>query len=109
MKFRPFNLREDITQGEYIKFRVFVQEMKPEVWDRIELLPEELFYNVLVLAAVKAGWLEDVVEENEYEEETVWQWTDEYVNGLPAGDAPVVEWGRQVLDRWVKYKSIDPN
>jgi len=75
MKFRRFELNDDISQAEYVVFRSSVEEMKPDVWDNINSLPEEIFYNILVKSAVRAGIVTDVVEMNEYDEEVTWPWS----------------------------------
>ena len=110
MKYRTFELKDTITQGEYRVFRTLIQERKPEVWSLLEEMPLELFFDVLVSSAVQAGWIQDVVEENEYEEEVTWEWNQEYVDGLPAdGKSPVSKWGELVFTRWVEIKTLDPN
>jgi hypothetical protein len=109
-KYRTFELKEDITQGEYVTFRAGLEESRPPAWNSIETLPIEVFYHVLTVAAVKAGWVMDVVELNEYEEETTWEWNEEYVLGLKAsGKSPITGWGNLVFDRWMEIKTLDPN
>ena len=110
MKYRTFELKDTITQGEYRVFRTLIQELKPEAWDLLEEMPLELFFDILVSAAVQAKWIQDVTEENEYEEEVTWEWNQEYVDGLPAGgDSPASKWGELVFTRWVEIKTLDPN
>lgn len=110
MKFRKFQLKRDITQSEYVTFRTKVEEKKPAVWGNIRDLPAELFYYVLVVSAVEAGFVEDVTEKNEYEEEVTWAWNIEYVDNLPAdGSTPIAEWGSTVFDKWVEIRTLDPN
>ena len=113
MKYRTFVLKEDINQKEYVTFRTGVEEFKPAAWNSIDTLPAELFYDVLTRAAVTAGWVEDVVETNEYDEETEWEWGAEgieYVDGLKASsESPIIDWGKLVLARWVEIKTLDPN
>ena len=109
-KYRTFTLKEDITQKDYVTFRTGVEEFKPSVWNSIDDLPVEIFYDLLARAAIKAGWVQDVVEINEYDEETTWAWSVEYIDGLVAsGKSPVIEWGKKVLKRWVEIKTLDPN
>lgn len=113
MKFRDFNLKGDITQLEYVTFRVDIQDRKPDSWEEIQLMPIELFYDVLVRAAAMAGWVDDVVETNEYDEETVWSWVesgDQYIDDLPAaGKSPLMKWGELVFERWTEIRNLDPN
>jgi hypothetical protein len=109
MEYREFKLKGDITQLQYVTFRTGLQEMKPAAWENVQDLPIELFYNVLVKAAVQAGWVEDVVEENKYEEMTTWEWSLDYVDTIPAGLKPISDWGGEVFERWVEIKSLDPN
>jgi hypothetical protein len=109
MKFRTFELKDDITQIEYVNFRAGVQSFTPPAWNSFELLPIELFYDVMVRAAIDAKWLLDVVEENEYNEETVWEWSIEYIDSLKAGSFPLLEWGEVVFNRWAEIKTLDPN
>jgi len=109
MKFRAFELRDGLTQLQYIDFRENIENFKPKAWVNIETLPAELFYSVMCQSAIKAGWLSDVVEKNEYGEETSWSWSVDYFNGLPAGKFPLQEWGALVLERWVELKTLDPN
>ena len=111
MKFRLFVLKEDITQLEYVHFRTELEKSRPAVWSSIEKLPVEIFYDVLTRSAIKAGWVQDVVEDNEYDEEVIWEWTEEYLDGLPADEARehVEEWGDIAFKRWVEIKTLDPN
>ena len=109
MKFREFKLKDDITQLEYVVFRTKIQEIKPEAWENVQDQPLELFYYTLVSAAIEAGWIADVVEANEYDETTTWEWNIEYLNGLNAGSYPLEEWGDFVFKRWIDIKTVDPN
>ena len=109
MKLRKFEISEDVNQAEYVVFRTTVEELKPDVWQSINTLPAELFYNILVKAAIAAGIVEDVVEDNEYDEEVTWEWTAEYVDELPAGISELKDWGMLMFDRWVEIKTLDPN
>lgn len=109
-KYRIFTLKEDITQKDYVTFRTGVEEFRPSVWSSIDDLPIEIFYDILTRAAINAKWVMDVVEKNEYEEETTWVWDVEYIDGLKAsGKSPIIDWGGQVLSRWVEIKTLDPN
>ena len=109
-KYRIFTLKEDITQKDYVTFRAGVEEHRPAVWSSIDDLPIEIFYDILTRSAIKAGWVMDVVETNEYGEETTWVWNAGYIDELPAsGKSPIVEWGKKVLGRWVEIKTLDPN
>lgn len=110
MKYREFKLKDVISQGEYRIFRTRVQELKPPVWDTIQELPIELLFDVLVSSAIQAGWVEDVTELNEYEEEETWKWNQEYVDNLPASSStPLATWGDEVFTRWIEIKTLDPN
>ena len=110
MKFREFNLRDDITQGEYVVFRVDVEARKPKEWRSVETLPIEILYDILVHSAITGGWVEDVIETNEYDDkEAAWKWTNEFVEEIPAGQALLKTWAEPILDRWIEYKGIDPN
>ena len=109
MEYREFALKGDITQIQYVTFRTNLQEMKPAAWENVQDLPIELFYNVLVKAAVQSGWVEDVVEENKYDETTTWEWDTTYVDTIPAGLEPISAWGGLVFARWVEIKTLDPN
>lgn len=109
MEYREFVLKGDINQLEYVTFRVTLQEMKPAAWENLMDMPLELFYNVLVRAAVTAGWVADVVEENKYGETETWAWNMDYVDSLPAGLEPISSWGSAVFERWVEIKTLDPN
>jgi len=109
MKLRAFELKEEQSQQQYVDFRTNIETYRPPVFTSIERLPQELFYNILIRSAIAAGWVEKVVEKNEYDEETEWEWTVEYFENLPAGKVPLLEWGEPVLDRWLKYKELDPN
>ena len=109
MKYREFKLKGDIAQLQYVTFRNGLEEMKPPAWENVQELPIELFYNVLVKSAIQSGWVEDVVEKNEYEEETTWEWNLDYVDKMPAGLQPISDWGDLVFTRWVEIKTLDPN
>lgn len=112
MEFRDFVLKDDINQLEYVSFRTSLQELRPSQWETIMDLPIELFYYVLVVSAVKSGWIQDVVEKNKYNEEETWSWTEsgeDYVNGLGAGKWPWNTWGEMVFDRWTDIRTLDPN
>jgi len=112
MKYREFVIKSDVNQKEYVDFRIRVQEMKPAPWAEINDLPDELFYDVLVRGACDAGWIEDVIEENEYGEETTFSWKDDggkYLDGLPPISKEFIGWGSKVLQRWLDIKTIDPN
>jgi len=109
MKFRPFVLRDDINQKQYVDFRVGVEERKPAAWNSIEQLPIELFYYILTHSAVAAGWVAPVVEENEYGEEVTWEWTPQFIDDIPGGEGLWHQWGSLVTDRWIEYKELDPN
>lgn len=109
MKYRHFELLEDINQGQYIAYRLEIQRLKPPYWEAVEHMPIDLFYDVLTRAAVIAGWVQDVVEKDEYEVENTWGWSIEYIDNLPAGTNKLNEWGEIVLQRWVEIRDIDPN
>lgn len=109
MKLRAFNLRDDINQGEYVTFRVGVESRRPPAWESIETLPIEILYSILVHAAIDAAWIEVVVEDDGYGEEIEWEWTSEFVDSIPAGEAPLRKWAEPIFKRWIEYKSIDPN
>ena len=112
MKFRKFELKDDITQGQYVIFRTQLEEQKPEVWGEIKDLPAEIFYDVLVRAAIIGDWIEDITEDNEYGDDTFWSWAEsglEYIDRQPAGGWPLSECGNTVFERWAQIKTIDPN
>lgn len=117
MKYRKFELKENINQLEYRTFRNKIEEMKPSSWKDQELgnLPIELFYDVLVTSAITSDWIMDVEEDNEYGEKTVWSWAENglrYLNELPKEpktNAEVERWALSVLERWTEIRSIDPN
>ena len=110
MKYREFKLKDDITQLQYVVFRTSVQDLKPNAWEEAMDMPVELFYNVLVKSAMEAEWVQDVVEENEYEETTTWEWNTDYLDGLPASkETPLSEWGNAVFSRWMEIRTLDPN
>lgn len=110
-KLRAFELvdDDDVTEGMYVTFRTYIEEQKPDAWQSIEDLPADLLYGFIIRAAIKAGWVKDVVEKNEYDEETRWSWTLEYYDGIKAGTVPKKKWGQPILKRWIDYKEIDPN
>jgi hypothetical protein len=112
MKFRKFELEDDIDQRAYVTFRTRVQELKPVAWEEIQHMPLELFNDVLIRSAIEAGWIRDIEEQNEYDETTFWSWKEsgiEYIDGLPAGKWPIGDWGDLVLKRWIDIKTLDPN
>jgi len=110
MKYREFKLKDTITQGEYRIFRTKLQEMKPDVWESIDKLPLEMLFDALTVSAIHGGWVEDIVEDNEYEEETTWEWNQEYLDDLPADpESPTIGWGSAVFTRWMDIRGIDPN
>lgn len=112
MKYRAFVIKDNLNQLEYVTFRTKVQEFKPAAWGDIMDLPGELFYDVLIRSAIFAGWIDDVVETNEYGENTTFNWKasgEEYLNGLPPMTPEIIEWGKAVFERWVKIRTLDPN
>jgi len=109
MKFRPFKLREDITDGEYMAFRANIESLRPEGWKSIEEVPGDVLYGILIRSAVKAGWLEVVKEKNEYDEDVEWEWSIDFLDSIPAGTMPRADWGGPILERWIEYRTVDPN
>ena len=109
-KYRDFELKKDILQKDYVAFRTGLETHRPSVWENLNDLPEEMFYDILVRSAITGGWIEDVVEKNEYDEETTWEWNLEYVDNIKAsGGSPITSWGDKVFNRWVEIKTLDPN